>query len=244
MAIKHLTPRSRKEIALAKANRTEDEIIEEFIEEFAEMKGSALDIYMGQKSQEKLYDFVINKKYKTKVLVWECNEYFDEHTKCEKKYAKMVQHWIEEGWALFSHEQNYELNEVILIHPPIVKEDAMGGVSAPMATLNNTPGMGNVAPAGVGSIGSGDKFGNTIGGKPYTQAGSPKRKKKKRIIKKKKLEEENINPYDKIGTMMAKKAGVKLPFKKKKEAGNQNAVKQQKFEHEIISFDDFKKLME
>lgn len=30
---------------------------------------------------------------------------------------------------------------------PYLQEDAMGGVSAPMSTLNNTPGVGNVVPA-------------------------------------------------------------------------------------------------
>jgi hypothetical protein len=81
-----------------------------------------------------------------------------------------------------------------------VNEDAMGGVSAPMATLNNVPGVGNATPAssaamagaqqaGSSCIGSGDKWG---GDSIYTQNG--KLKKKKKI---KKVEEENINPNDK-----------------------------------------------
>jgi len=73
-----------------------------------------------------------------------------------------------------------------------INEDAMGGVSAPMATLNNTPGMGNVVPAGVGKIGSGDKWSNTVGGKPYTQAGQIKKKKKK-TMKKRKYVKEDLN---------------------------------------------------
>jgi FMN phosphatase YigB (HAD superfamily) len=120
----------------------------------------------------------------------------------------------------------------------LVRED-MGGVGAPMATAMNTPGMGNVTPAGPGTIGSGDKFGNTVGKKLYTQG----KTKKKKPVKKKKLEEENINPYDKIGMAMAKKMGVKPPFKKKKSKGNQNAMVQQKFEHQIISLDEFTKLI-
>lgn len=120
----------------------------------------------------------------------------------------------------------------------LVKED-MGGVSAPMSTLSNTPGMGNVTPAGIGQIGSGDNFGKTVGKKLYTQGAKPKAKRKK-----KKLEEENVNPYDKIGTMMAKRAKVPMTFKKKKSKNNQNAMVQKKFEHQIISFDEFKKLSE
>lgn len=45
-----------------------------------------------------------------------------------------------------------------------LKEDGMSAApasfSAPQASPANTPGMGNVAPAGPGSIGSGDKFGD------------------------------------------------------------------------------------
>lgn len=55
-----------------------------------------------------------------------------------------------------------------------------------------------------------------------------------------KIEEENINPYDKIGTMMAKRAKVPMTFKKKKSKKNQNAMAQKKFEHQILSFDDFR----
>jgi hypothetical protein len=57
-----------------------------------------------------------------------------------------------------------------------------GGVSAPMATLANTPGVGNVIPgAGPDGIGSGDRFDNAKG--PYTQDGKKKKKKKKRAKK-------------------------------------------------------------
>jgi len=112
-----------------------------------------------------------------------------------------------------------------------VNEDAMGGVSAPMATLTNTPGMGNATPAssaamtgaqqtGSSTIGSGDKWG---GDNMYAQNG--KLKKKKKV---KKVEEENINPYDNLGTSMAKKMKVPMTFKKKK--SKTNTVEQKKFE--------------
>jgi hypothetical protein len=120
-----------------------------------------------------------------------------------------------------------------------LNEDAMGGVSAPMATLNNTPGMGNAVPAGVNKVGSGDKWGSSIGKKPYTQAADKKKKKKK------KLEEENINPYDKLGTAMAKKMGVRTPFKKKKAKGNQNSMTMKASEEfKIMPYEEFKKLYE
>lgn len=82
-----------------------------------------------------------------------------------------------------------------------VREEAMGGVSSPGATLNNTPGMGNAQPASSagsntdGPSGSGDKWGDSSLGMQTNES--------------------NINPYDKIGTMMAKKMGVEPPFKKK-----------------------------
>jgi len=53
------------------------------------------------------------------------------------------------------------------------------------------------------------------------------------------ITDEQISPYDKIGMSMAKKMKVKPPFKKKKEKGNQNAMSQAKFEHEIIPLDEF-----
>ena len=230
----------------------------------------------------------------------------------------------------------------------IIDEEAMGGVSAPMATLNNVPGAGNVVPASQGQMGSGDRFDNTINKKPYTQGKPPKKKRKlvkkkveeqfredsdpvedlgigqdkglwgysivdaaeeiwatakphvqrlvrdaqrggrtyvldpvritknfcehlafepsentlKQLIKLVKvhiqdsiydktlslndnvkvlgnLDEQNINPYDKIGMSIAKKMGIKPPFKKKKEKENQNAMKQRKFEHQIITLDQY-----
>jgi len=57
------------------------------------------------------------------------------------------------------------------------------------------------------------------------------------------MNEQNINPYDKMGMAMAKKMGVKPPFKKKKCKRNQNAMVQQKFEHSILTFDDFQNLL-
>jgi hypothetical protein len=50
----------------------------------------------------------------------------------------------------------------------------MGGVGAPMATLTNTPGMGNAVPASQTTFGSGDKWGG-LGAK------SKKKKKGKKI---------------------------------------------------------------
>lgn len=116
-----------------------------------------------------------------------------------------------------------------------IKED-MGGVSAPMSTTVNTPGMGNATPATSAAmsgsqqyskscIGSGDKWGNSLG-KINTQG-----KTKKVYVKKKKkqtneqfypyLDEEQINPYDSLGTAMAKKLKVPMTFKK----GKNNIIK-------------------
>jgi len=40
------------------------------------------------------------------------------------------------------------------------------------------------------------------------------------------VKETNISPYDKLGMAMAKKMGIKPPFKKKKDKKNQNSMVQ------------------
>jgi hypothetical protein len=109
-------------------------------------------------------------------------------------------------------------------------DEDMGGVSSPASTLTNTPGMGTVCPAStaattgsqqysINALGSGDKWTSNL--KPAEQL---KTKKKKTILKKKKtnenfypsIKEEQINPYDKLGTAMAKKLKVTMNFKKGK----------------------------
>jgi hypothetical protein len=60
----------------------------------------------------------------------------------------------------------------------------------------------------------------------------------------KKLDENNVSPYDRLGQSMLKRAKVKSVFKKKKEKGNQNAIEQKKFEHEILTYNEFIQLNE
>jgi hypothetical protein len=142
-----------------------------------------------------------------------------------------------------------------IVKESLVVEDGMGGVSATMSTVLNTPGVGNATPAGLAattgaqmsspkSTGSGDRFDNDTAkkkkkkrttkgpfGKPATQAAQPKTKK---------LKEENISPYDKIGMAMAKKMKIKPPFKKKD--SRTNTTTQRKFEsqtYSIMTLDDF-----
>lgn len=99
-----------------------------------------------------------------------------------------------------------------------------GGVSAPMSTLANTPGVGNVVPgAGEGGIGSGDRFDNS------TEENDKKKKKKKRK-RAKAVNEMNINPHDPVGVAMAKKLGAALPFEKGE--GDQD-VKQKRIDKDI-----------
>ena len=117
-------------------------------------------------------------------------------------------------------------------------EEAMGGVSAPAATLNNTPGVGNATPAAAAdgnAIGSGDKWGD---GPMYDQNGKVKKKKSKIGTKKAEktkksknpfgdpVKESNLSPYDKIGQMIAKEMGVKQTFKPKGDPAN-NEVEQE-----------------
>ena len=121
----------------------------------------------------------------------------------------------------------------------LIKEEGVGGVSDGFSTLNNTPGMGSAVPAGVNKVGSGDKWSNIIGKKPYTQSANSKKKKKK-----KKLEEDNINPRDPLGTAMAKKMKIKVPFKKKKDPKNQNSMTMKAEGFKIMPFEEFKKIYE
>ena len=67
-----------------------------------------------------------------------------------------------------------------------LNEDAVGGVSTPMATLANTPGMGSAVPAkgNMTTKGSGDTWG-AVNKKPYTQTKKEKTEKKKGKGKKK-----------------------------------------------------------
>jgi hypothetical protein len=244
MAIKHLTPRKLNRKQKEEYDNSFLELKEaEFIEEMSEKHGSVMEIYLPVKQCKKLYDMVINKKYKIKTYMWSRDE-------DEDKIEANAQRYLDKGWELFWNENNYDQGEYIFVKPPIIKEDAMGGVSAPISTPLNVPGMGSATPpsAKTGGIGSGDNWGNSIGKKTYTQNGVAKKKKKAVIKRTKKvkesLDEENVSPYDKIGQSMLKRAKVKSVFKKKKSKGNQNAMKQQKFEHEIIPFDEFKKISE
>jgi len=149
-----------------------------------------------------------------------------------KKYYKnkMNEQWIKRGTAPGMG------NAVPAGHqdPSALDEQMMG--------VGTTPGMGNVVPPSTTSFGSGDNFG-AINKKPYTQGGKVKTKKKRKTMKKKRLEEENTNPYDQVANIMIKRMGkeTKSPFKKKREKGNQNAMVQRNYEHEILTFDDFKK---
>lgn len=96
-----------------------------------------------------------------------------------------------------------------------IEEFVKENMGAPMATLTNTPGMGNAVPPSSTSLGSGDKWGNSIG----------TTKKKRKVYKKTKkikenfypsIQEESINPHDKLGVAVAKKMKVPVYFKKGK----------------------------
>jgi hypothetical protein len=102
---------------------------------------------------------------------------------------------------------------------------------APMTGAGSVPGMSNAVPAQQvattgnqfyqsGVKGSGDIWGSG------NQKQKKKRKRKKVKLVKESLNETNISPYDKLGVAIAKKMGVKLPFKKKKAKENQNSMKQ------------------
>jgi hypothetical protein len=60
----------------------------------------------------------------------------------------------------------------------------------------------------------------------YAKEHLPKAQYRNVKLVKESLNEQNINPYDKLGMAMAKKMGIKPPFKKRKTKGNQNAISQ------------------
>lgn len=107
-------------------------------------------------------------------------------------------------------------------------EDALGGVSSPAATIYNVPAMGTAVPPTQNGIGSGDSWGTPT-------------KKRRKLKRKKAVKEENTNPYDKGAEMIIKSKGGSpaSPFKKKLSATNQNSMKQEKFEHQITTLDEF-----
>lgn len=172
----------------------------------------------------------------------------------------------------------------------MVSED-MGGVGAPMATLTNTPGVGNATPASSaglntdGPSGSGDSWADDVStgtatnesandiygydGPDYVKydgdsyevvdyrehgrtpellirnlrsgygvknspGGVYARHNTMWInidevdISNDEMYEQNLNPYDKIGAMMAKKMNVAQPFKKKD--SKTNTIKQKKID--------------
>jgi hypothetical protein len=165
--------------------------------------------------------------------------------------------------------------DIELIRP---LEEDMGGVSAPMATLTNTPGVGTAQPAATADMtttGSGDSWGDSsIGmqtnenqeygdfyiedldhlankefGLDFNQLGQGEKEWVFDELAKPDSEmfENNLNPYDKIGAMMAKKMGVPQPFKKKDSKTNtieqveidEDAQKQHKFK--IYTLDNYAK---
>jgi hypothetical protein len=181
-----------------------------------------------------------NKDYGTNTLedFQKFNTHWGKKTQVEDFLDKYIRGHEEE------YKKDYNLNE------------NMGGVGAPMATLGNVPGMGTAQPASMAattaaqfnspkSTGSGDKWGAL--GKTHQQIGFVPKKKKK---KKKKIEEDNINPYDKLGTAMAKKMGVSPAFVKKVSKKNQNSMKQnvgvpkKKVSESIMPLEEFIKLQE
>lgn len=90
-------------------------------------------------------------------------------------------------------------------------EDVMG----PISTLGNTPGMGNAQPpstTNMSTSGSGDKWTTDSSLAKQNESFYPS------------IYEENINPYDKVGTAMAKKMKVPMTFKK----GKKGTVKQKR----------------
>jgi len=80
-----------------------------------------------------------------------------------------------------------------------------------MDGAGTTPGMGNAVPASTAAMtGSQQASSSAIGsGDKWTSDSSTKMH----------VQEENINPYDKIGTAMAKKMKVPMTFKKGKKQG-------------------------
>lgn len=132
-----------------------------------------------------------------------------------------------------NYDDGKEARNLINKYGPYVNEEAMGGVSAPMSTLNNTPGMGTASPApkattgsmGDSNTGSGDKWDASTGLPPAVQEKTFIREEIDKI-----MNEQNINPHDKLGVAMAKKMGIDIPFEKGE--GDQD-VKQKEIDEDV-----------
>lgn len=159
----------------------------------------------------------------------------DEGQDLELMYEKDGEHMLTYNFKTGECFTDFTLSKLT----SIAEGAPAGGVSAPMATLGNTPGMGNATPASMAAMtgaqqtnpaarGSGDKWTSDSSVNTQTKA----------------LDEDNINPTDKVGMSMAKKMGVKTPFKKGKEKGNQNSVKQVVGEHTIVPLEQFMNINE
>jgi len=139
--------------------------------------------------------------YKINVIIMRpcpfCN--FDEGYTHETSYKKPITYKVicnvcgssgPEAKTRKMAEQKWDglLLDVDLDEVEELLDEDMGGVSAPAATLSNTPGVGNATPATIAAtsgaqqtsssaIGSGDKWGD---GLMYDQNGKIKKKKKKK----------------------------------------------------------------
>ena len=132
-------------------------------------------------------------------------------------------------------QEKEKVDEIAEVITNEINED--GG----MMGAGATPGMGNAVPASsaamTGSqqaspsaLGSGDKWDASIG-KPNVQ-------------------EQNINPYDKIGVMMAKKMKVPMTFEKGKNQSVKHVKqkditnpKNHKYKHKVSSYSDYANLI-
>ena len=140
-----------------------------------------------------------------------------------------------EGFQNYLNNNKNDIQSDLGLKPWLAED--MGGASAPMSTLGNTPGMGTATPAatattgsmGASNTGSGDRWDASIG-PMNTQAKS--------------VNEMNINPHDKLGVAMAQKMGIDIPFKKGK--GDKD-VEQKEIDEdidlstELVSFEEWAK---
>lgn len=121
-SIKHLTPKTEKEVATAYAKMTYKEKVEDFIISYADKNVSFMGLYLPYRKMEELYKLVKEKNYQIKIVNWfyEDDRDSDDHTPVVSPewMNKHIWPYTDIGWEDFYNEQNYDQGEFILVKPP------------------------------------------------------------------------------------------------------------------------------
>jgi hypothetical protein len=159
----------------------------------------------GEDVWEEIIEFLLSKNVLPEVIEWVL---ISKHMRWAADSIGGSDQLSLKGFKQYYEIDRNALQQNIEQESGFINEEAMGGVSAPISTLNNTPGMGNAQPAAKASTGSFDGASTGSGDNWDSSTG--------KIHVQENLKENNISPYDKLGVAMAQKMGIPLAFKKGK----------------------------